>query len=34
MDDLIRAATNHPLVVLALAIILVLILLKSFNQLN
>jgi len=34
MDELIRAATNHPLVVLTLAIVIVLILMKSFNQLN
>jgi len=34
MDELIRAATNHPLVLLALAIIIVLILMKTFNQLK
>jgi len=34
MDNLIRAATNHPMVVLAVAIIVVLVLMKSFNQLN
>ena len=34
MEDLIRAATNHPIVVLAVAIIVVLMLMKSFNQLN
>jgi hypothetical protein len=34
MDDLLHAATNHPMVVLAVAIILVLVLMKSFNQLN
>lgn len=34
MDDLIRAATNHPMVVLTVAIIVVLVLMKSFNQLN
>jgi hypothetical protein len=34
MEDLIRAATNHPMVVLAVAILVVLILMKSFNQLN
>jgi hypothetical protein len=34
MDELIRAATNHPLVLLGLAIIIVLILMKTFNQLK
>jgi hypothetical protein len=34
LGELIRAAANHPLVVLTLAIIIVLILMKSFNQLN
>jgi len=34
MDELIRAATNHPFVLLALAIIIVLILMKTFNQLK
>ena len=34
MDDLFRAVTNHPMVVLTVAVIVVLVLLKSFNQLN
>jgi hypothetical protein len=34
MDELFRVVANHPLIVLAVAIILVLVLLKSFNQLN
>jgi hypothetical protein len=34
MDDLFRAVANHPLVVLSVAILLVLVLMKSFNQLN
>jgi hypothetical protein len=34
MDDLFRAAANHPMVVLAAGIILVLVLMKSFNKLN
>ena len=34
MDQLIQAAANHPMVVLIFAIIIVRILLKSFNQLN
>jgi len=34
MDDLSRIMANHPLVVLATVIILVLVLMKSFNKLN
>ena len=34
MDDIFRAVTNHPMIVLAVAIIVVLVLMKSFNQLN
>jgi cobalamin synthase len=33
-DELTRAAANHPLVVLTLAIIIVLIVMKRFNQLK
>jgi hypothetical protein len=34
MDELFRVAANHPLIVLAVAIIVVLVVMKSFNQLN
>jgi hypothetical protein len=34
MDDLSRLVADHPLVLLAAGIILVLVLLKSFNKLN
>jgi len=34
MDDLFRLVTDHPLVMLATVIILVLVLMKSFNKLN
>ena len=34
MDELFRVVADHPLIVLAVAIIVVLVLLKSFNQLN
>jgi hypothetical protein len=33
-DELTRAAANHPLVVVTLAIIIVLMLMKRFNQLK
>jgi hypothetical protein len=34
MDDLVRLVADHPLVMLATVIILVLVLMKSFNKLN
>jgi len=34
MDDLSGLLANHPLVVLATVVILVLVLMKSFNKLN
>lgn len=34
LDELIRVAANHPLLVMTLGSIIVLILMKSFNQLN
>lgn len=34
MDDLIRLATDHPLVMLALGILLILYTLYKFNQLR
>ncbi len=34
MDDLSRLVTSHPLVALAMGVILILVLMKSFNKLN
>jgi len=34
MDDLFRLVADHPLVMMATVIILVLVLMKSFNKLN
>jgi len=34
MDDISRIAANHPLILIAAAVILILVLMKSFNKLE